>query len=95
MSDWKDICSTRKKAQTDSIPPEWIIELPSKDQTNVLNVPRDCGLLTTKELEITETADVEVILKKLHSSEWSSVEVTTAFYKRSIIAQQLVRSSKQ
>ncbi|KAF9461703.1 general amidase [Collybia nuda] len=89
MSDWKDICSAKKKAQLASIPPEWIIQMPPKSQTNVMNVPQDCGLLTARELQITETTDVETLLKKLHSSEWSSVEVTTAFYKRSIIAQQL------
>jgi amidase len=33
--------------------------------------------------------DVEVLLKKLSSAEWSAVEVTTAYYKRAIVAQQL------
>jgi len=55
-----------------------------------MDVPRECGLLTPREMEITETVDVELMLRKLSSAEWSSVEVTTAFYKRAIIAQQLV-----
>lgn len=92
MPDWKDICSARKKAQLASIPQDWIIQLPPETETNVMNIPQDCGLLTTRELKITETTDVETLLNKLHSSEWSSVEVTTAFYKRGIIAHQLVRS---
>ncbi|KAJ6559051.1 hypothetical protein DFH09DRAFT_517365 [Mycena vulgaris] len=40
-------------------------------------------------MEITETVDVQKILDKLRLAEWSSVLVTTAFYKRAIIAQQL------
>lgn len=91
MPDWKDICSVRKNAQLASIPREWIIALPPETETNVMNIPRNCGLLTTRELQITETTDVAILLNKLRSSEWSSLEVTTAFYKRSIIAQQLAR----
>jgi len=43
-----------------------------------------------EELEITEIDDVSALLDKLAKGEWSSVEVTTAFYKRAIIAHQLV-----
>jgi len=86
--DWKDICRKKKQAQLDSIPSSWIID--SVPEDNVLEVPQKCGLLTDKELDITEMTDIDCLLKKLHSGEWSSVEVTTAFYKRAIIAQQLV-----
>jgi amidase len=89
-SDWETVCARRKRAQYDSIPPEWIIEPPPKDQLNVMDVPRQSGLLDDLELEITETVDVQTILDKLRSAEWSSVQVTTAFYKRAIIVQQLV-----
>jgi amidase len=90
-TDWQARCVARKKKQFDSIPPAWIINAPPDDLLNVLDVPRNCGLLTSRELLITETIDVEIMLRKLSSAEWSSVEVTTAFYKRAIIAQQLVR----
>jgi len=89
--EWEAVCSARKDAQFASIPREWIIQLPTETQTNVLDVPFNSGLLTPTELEITETTDVQSLLDKLHSAEWSSVEVTLAFYKRAIIAQQLVR----
>jgi amidase len=88
---WEAVCSARKDAQLASIPRDWIIQLPPDTKTNVLDVPLHSGLLSQKELEITEVTDVQTLLKKLHSAEWSSVEVTTAFYKRAIIAQQLVR----
>ncbi|KAF8830610.1 hypothetical protein HHX47_DHR2000847 [Lentinula edodes] len=89
MTDWKTRCARRKQSQLDSIPREWLIEAPPANQMNVMQIPRDSALLSIRELEITETVDVEVILQKLASTEWSSVEVTTAFYKRAIIAQQL------
>ncbi|KAJ3880439.1 general amidase [Lentinula edodes] len=89
MTDWKIRCAQRKQSQLDSIPREWLIEAPPANQMNVMQIPRDSALLSIRELEITETVDVEVILQKLASTEWSSVEVTTAFYKRAIIAQQL------
>ncbi|KAL6301007.1 general amidase [Sparassis latifolia] len=86
--DWKTICTSRKEKQNDSIPPEWLIETPADYQSNILEIPSTCGLLTPHELEITDT-DIEVLLHKLRSAEWSSTEVTTAFYKRAIIAHQL------
>jgi amidase len=88
---WQELCAARKKMQYDSIPPEWLIKLPPDNQLNVMDVPSTCGLLTARELEITETVDVDIILRKLCSAEWSSVEVTTAFLKRAVVAQQLVR----
>jgi amidase len=92
-TDWKARCAERKKKQLDSIPPEWLIQTAptSPRVSNVLNVPIDNGLLTPREIEITETVDVEVLLQKLSSASWSSTEVTTAFYKRAVIAQQVVR----
>ncbi|KAF8601153.1 general amidase [Ceratobasidium sp. AG-I] len=87
QEDWKIRARVRKEQQFDLIPAEWRITV-SDDQQNVTRVPYECGLLTPLELEITDTLDVEEILSKLRSGSWSSVQVTTAFYKRAIIAQQ-------
>ncbi|KAI0344211.1 general amidase [Trametopsis cervina] len=87
--DWQTLCAERKQKQVDSIPPEWIIRLPEQQYSNVQNIPAECGLLDAHELEITETTDVDVLLSRLATGIWSSVEVTTAFYKRAIIAHQL------
>ncbi|KAL0563130.1 hypothetical protein V5O48_018945, partial [Marasmius crinis-equi] len=87
--DWQTRAAQRKQVQLESIPREWLIDPLHPNTENVMGVPEDCGLLTPRELEITNETDVEVILKKLASSEWSSLEVTTAFYKRAIIAQQV------
>lgn len=90
QEDWKTRASVRKQRQTDSIPADWRITVP-KDRQNVTQIPYECGLLTPLEIEITDTLDVDRILLKLHSGTWSSVQVTTAFYKRALIAHQTVR----
>ncbi|KAI0757556.1 general amidase [Daedaleopsis nitida] len=89
QQDWEALCAARKQRQLDSIPNGWLIRSPPDEQYNVTDIPHTCGLLTPRELEITDTTNVELLLRKLHTAEWSSVEVTTAFYKRAIIAQQL------
>ena len=85
---WRDRCRERKQRQADSIPPEWLIQIP-ENQLNVMDVPRTCGLLDSPEIEITDAA-VNVLLSNLASGHWTCVDVTKAFYKRAIIAHQLV-----
>lgn len=87
---WQDRCKTRKRLQIASIPKDWLIELPTDDQRDVRDVPRTCGLLTPRELEITDTFDVDILLLNLRTGVWSAVEATTAFYKRAVVAHQLV-----
>lgn len=72
------------------IPKDWIIEVPIDDQRDVRDIPRASGLLTPRELEITDTLDVDILLLNLRTGVWSAVEVTTAFYKRAVVAHQLV-----
>ena len=80
----------KRQRQAVSIPQDWLIETPPTSQLDVIPVPAKCGLLSPTELEITDTIDVGVLLRKMASGEWSAVEVTTAFYKRAIVAHQLV-----
>ncbi|KAF9241343.1 amidase signature domain-containing protein [Melanogaster broomeanus] len=71
--------------------PSWSQLAADKKQRQQKEIPQDWLITPPPEtnLHITNT-DVDVLLKKLASAEWSSVAVTTAFYKRAIIAQQLV-----
>lgn len=91
MPDWRELVAEKKQRQEASVPKDWIVTVPPPDVLNVLAFPEECGLLSTKEIEITNT-NVDLLLQKLATGTWSSVEVTTAFYKRAIIAHQLVRS---
>lgn len=97
-STWQDIAARKRAARDALIPAAW--RLPSgtlpKDpplfeygSQNVLNVPRECGLLDSAELQITEGYSVKSLLVALSSQKLSSVDVTTAFCKRAAIAQQL------
>ncbi|PPR01516.1 hypothetical protein CVT24_001886 [Panaeolus cyanescens] len=95
MKDWQTLCADKRQRQFESIPKEWII-LPSGEfpgmtvkKRSVQDVPATCGLLNEKELEITETTDVDTILDRLRHGTWSSEDVTRAFYKRAVIAHQL------
>jgi amidase len=56
----------------------------------VLDVPRRSGILTKKELDITENHDATDLVSKMAKGELKSVEVVTAFCKRAAIAQQCV-----
>ncbi|KAF5350631.1 hypothetical protein D9756_008560 [Leucocoprinus leucothites] len=87
---WKERAAAKKRQQQESIPKEWVLtNLPDKSQLDVSEFPRTCGLLTGREIEITESY-VDVILDNLAKGSWTAVEVTTAFSKRAIVAHQLV-----
>jgi amidase len=89
MANWHDLITDKKRRQLESIPKEWQISVPADEILDVIKYPEECGLLSDKELQITNTG-VDILLKRLAVGEWSSVEVTTAFYKRAMIAHQLV-----
>lgn len=91
MPSWSDLAADKKSRQQEAIPREWLITPPPETTLNVTGFPGRCGLLTPQELAIT-IEDVDILLKKLANGEWSAVNVTTAFYKRAIVAQQLVIS---
>lgn len=101
--DWEARAAVKQSQCEGLIPSAW--KLPStlvqglahpleKSKTNLieLDIPRRSGILTEKELRITEVYDVWHLLKALASGELSSLEVTVAFCKRAAIAQQLACS---
>ncbi|GAA96941.1 uncharacterized protein L969DRAFT_96833 [Mixia osmundae IAM 14324] len=88
MLELKAKCDAKKAAQAALIPNEWRIKVP-KSLKNVLDIPRRAGILSKKELLITELDDVDIALAKLATGEWSSYEVTLAYCKRAAIAHQL------
>ena len=94
--------ATAKYARTQSnIPVTWRIapsllndvQTPLQDsKVNLidLGIVRRSGILTERELEITESYSVRELLGALASGSLSALEVTLAFSKRAAIAQQLV-----
>jgi len=98
LEDWQDIVRKKRAEAADKIPTAW--RLPTEYTANisetssnsVLHVPRECGLLTAKQLDITEKYDATDLLEKLHSGQFTAIEVTEAFCIRAAIAQQVVCS---
>lgn len=88
---WEEIAQAKRASRDRAIPPEWQLPLCQLQdaQVDVRAVPFQCGILTTRELEITATDAVELV-QKLVRREYTSYEVTLAFCKRAAIAQQLV-----
>ena len=87
---WKDLAAAKKAHQQKTIPGQWIIaNPPPKDQLDVSALPESYGVLSPKDVEITNS-QVDVLLAKLADGSWSAVDVATAFSKRAVIAHQLV-----
>ncbi|KIX02979.1 uncharacterized protein Z518_06529 [Rhinocladiella mackenziei CBS 650.93] len=93
------IAQRKQAARSQLIPKEWLIpESSLKDYTSsptasVLDVPKDCGIMTTHELDITESHDavdlLEMLKKGPSQGGYGVEEVMTAFCKRAAIAQQV------
>lgn len=90
LAQWQEHVTDKLHRQKATVPKEWLIPAIPESQTDVTNIPTTCGVLTGRELEITNVSDVSVLLQKMASGEWSAVEVTTAFSKRAIVAHQAV-----
>ncbi|KAF7593902.1 hypothetical protein BBP40_010604 [Aspergillus hancockii] len=60
-------------------------------RVNVMDIPRNSGLLTPKELEITENFDVQGLLSQMAKGKSSAEEVVRGFSKRAAIAHQVTR----
>ncbi|RDW59861.1 fatty-acid amide hydrolase [Coleophoma cylindrospora] len=89
---WQEDIKECQSIQENSVNKEWLLpadKVPSAEQLNVIDVPKTCGLLTAKELEITETSAGDMV-KKMAAGEWTATEVVTSFLKRATIGQQLL-----
>ncbi|OAL71882.1 general amidase [Trichophyton violaceum] len=70
---------------------ESITNTRSYDQSDITDIPRRCGLLTARELEITEAWNVKGLLAEIANGKLSCKDVCQAFCKRAAIAHQLTR----
>jgi amidase len=86
--DGKSIASTCQEHVLKAIPQKWHLPSPPDESvTDVTGMPRSCGLLTERQLFLTEqTADS--LVKQLQTGELTSVELTEAFCARAAIAHQ-------
>ncbi|KAL4954404.1 amidase signature domain-containing protein [Aspergillus filifer] len=92
---WQAIATKKREEVAAKIPAEW--RLPAKytkdvsetSTASVLHVPRECGLLSPTELEITENYDAAALVEAIAAAKYTAEEVAVAFCKRAGIAQQL------
>ncbi|EUC29879.1 hypothetical protein COCCADRAFT_39810 [Bipolaris zeicola 26-R-13] len=98
---WESTVAAKQQSCRDKLPKEWLLpsailqmlQTPFEEhphRINDMDIPRKSGILTEKELDITEKYTVTQLLSKLKSGELSALDVTLAFSKRAAIAQQLL-----
>lgn len=93
--DWKTLVLKKQAEVSSQIPSAWRLpaeytDISETTNKNVLDIPRRCGILSQKQLDITENYDATSLLQKMHRRELSAYEVTEAFCIRAAVAQQLV-----
>jgi amidase len=88
---YKEIAAIALARREAAIPKEYLLPAESLRNLprNLTNVPKDSKHFTAKELEIIESEGAD-ILENIASRKWTSMEVTKAFCKASIVANQLV-----
>ncbi len=100
-ADWETKAAERRQQLSNAIPGDWRLkpellgELKTpleQSDNNVLELGfcKRSGILSEKELGITESYKVSELLGALASGQLTALEVTTAFCKRAAIAHQLV-----
>ncbi|GFF50619.1 putative amidase C550.07 [Aspergillus udagawae] len=72
-------------------PPSPVAHSQAYRRENVMDIPRRSGLLTQKELRITENWDVRGLLAQMREGTCSAEDVARAFSKRAAIAHQVTR----
>ncbi|PYH30137.1 general amidase GmdB [Aspergillus neoniger CBS 115656] len=93
--DWRTLVARKRKQLDAQIPSEWhltekfLATIPADGRLIEADVVRGSGILSEKELSITENYSATELLDELSKGAVSSVDVTTAFCKRAAIAQQL------
>ncbi|KAH7555055.1 hypothetical protein BM1_07716 [Bipolaris maydis] len=94
--DWQAVAKSKRESVFAKIPKDWLLPTSQTSQytetssISVLDVPRTCGILTEKELDITENYDATDLVKMMAEGQLKSTQVVTAFCKRAAIAQQCV-----
>ncbi|KAL2826290.1 amidase signature domain-containing protein [Aspergillus cavernicola] len=91
--EWQQKSQRKREELAAKIPSEWRLSSDLLETAasvdNIIGIPRQSGILTERELDITESSDATALVERLAGREFSALEVATAFCKRAAIAQQL------
>ncbi|BCR87097.1 uncharacterized protein ACHE_31084A [Aspergillus chevalieri] len=88
---WELQARKAKDILENSIPKQWLLpedKFPPADEKSVIDFPRKSGLLTERELGITELS-ATALVAEMGAGELSAEEVVVAFLKRSVLGHQL------
>ena len=72
---WQTIAAEKQQANQAKIPQEWRLspeilgKISPKASFGVLDIPRTCGVLTEKEVQLTEQVDATALLQMLAKGE--------------------------
>ncbi|GAA5965928.1 hypothetical protein JCM8115_000750 [Rhodotorula mucilaginosa] len=88
---WRDLAAQKREQQAQLIPAEWRLspELVSQAGDDVTGIAEQSGILSARELEITELDEVKELAERIANKTYTAEEVAVAFSKRAAIAQQL------
>lgn len=86
MAAYKDISRRKLAALASAIPSAWrlpadLIAKSATNDVNIMDVPRSCGLLDRRQLEITEKWDVDGLWREMVAGRLGAREVCEAFCK--------------
>ncbi|KAB8556632.1 hypothetical protein FH972_025668 [Carpinus fangiana] len=80
---WQEISKRKQAARDALIPGEWRLKsVPGPKVLNVTDVPRTCGILSARELDITENYDATALARAIAHRKLKSVDVTIAYCKQ-------------
>ncbi|ERT02137.1 hypothetical protein HMPREF1624_00435 [Sporothrix schenckii ATCC 58251] len=96
---WQERAAAKQQAARDKIPPEWRLSTSFLEKINASeheptdlfasDAIRQSGILSSREIDLTESYSAKALVDKLASGFVSAEDVTLAFSKRAAIAQQL------
>ncbi|KAJ5090528.1 hypothetical protein N7532_009212 [Penicillium argentinense] len=89
---WEQQAQKGRDLLNNSVPKKWLAptdQLPPVTQKNVLDFPRKSGLLTERELRITEQSATDLV-SEMGKGNLTAEEVVVAFLKRSVLGHQLL-----
>jgi hypothetical protein len=89
---WQTEALKAKTILHNSLPKQWLLpedRLPPPDTKNVIDFPKISGLLSDRELSITDMS-ATALVAGMESGRLSAEEVVVAFLKRAVLGHQLV-----
>jgi hypothetical protein len=95
LQSWERQAQKGRDILNNSIPKQWLLpadKLPLPTQKNVIALPRQSGLLSERELTITDMSATKLVAD-MGQGKLKAEEVVVAFLKRSVLGHQLVDTS--